>query len=127
MQLLAALDPKLALIHTHAVEMSPPPLLSEYCIAKVWLSPLPPDGVTESAVTVDPSTVQVPSVCHPLLTLSLVAYMYTFFAPAYPPVNVIARLTVRCVPATSSELFAKFTLHWPLLRLPLVPNPPPVP
>src|SRR5579872_5827370 len=54
MQLFAAFDPKLALIHTHAVAISPPPLLSEYCKANVWLIPLPLDGVTESAVTVAP-------------------------------------------------------------------------
>src|SRR5579872_3165137 len=124
MQLLAALDAKLELIHTHPCVRSVAPAVSEYCRANIWLTPLPELGVTESAVTVIAAagTVHVPKVCQPLFTLPFVPYMYTFFVPAYPVVNPIAKLKIRWVPETVTELVLRFTEHWLLLRLPLLPT-----
>src|SRR5579872_2177953 len=72
-------------------------------------------------------TVHVPRVCHPLLALPLLANIYTFLAPAYPPLNVIARFTVRCVVDIAVELLPRFTLHWLLLNVPALPTAPPLP
>ena len=53
--------------HTDCRLVAPPE--SEYCSAKLWLAPDPEFGVTEFAVGIAAveGTVQVPSVCQPLL------------------------------------------------------------
>ena len=56
-------------------------------------------------------TVQVPSDCHPLLALDPDAYMKMPFAPAYAPVNVTGKFTVRLFPDGTTVAAAMLMEH----------------
>src|SRR3984885_2936048 len=108
--------PLLALVakfaHTHCRFAAP--AVSVYCSAKVWLSPDPEFGVTETAAGwPEPVTVQFPSCFHPVLAPDKSpAYRYTFFAPAYPALNVSAAFTVSVLPLGVTVVADTLSEHW---------------
>src|SRR5260370_920441 len=90
---------------------------------KLWVDPLPEDGVTETGAGLAFATVQVPIFCQPLVSpVLLAAYMKTFFGPAYAGGNVNAKLTVRLLPEPEDHEAPVSTLHWLFCSVPRVPN-----
>src|SRR5690349_20069105 len=89
------------------------PAGSEKVNEKVCAGLLPPVGVTETRVGGwGAVTVQVPRCTQPLSAVESCTIMYVFLAPAKEGAKVIAKLSIRTLPAIDDEEAPTLTLHW---------------
>src|SRR5882724_2596548 len=87
----------------------PPPSVNWKANARE--TPVPEEGVTESAVTTK-ATVHVPRACNPVLPAEPAAFRYTFLAPLKAGRKLMARVSVSTVPDIDTLDPAPFRMHW---------------
>src|SRR5262245_1706486 len=91
------------------------PAVSEYLSANVWKGPLPPFGVTLSAVGTPPTlgTFHVPLSCQPLdVPFVFPASNSVVLAPMYAGLKVTGRFSVNTFPAPVTVAESSWIAHW---------------